>query len=87
MLFLVTCGMHSLYRWKNEPAVYSKKIFCKQATDLKIDWIWHLLLEIEAGVIGPTLLSFSITKSRFSSLYSFIYTLIININEKTRKCL
>ncbi len=25
-------------------------------TDLKIDWIWHLLLKIEAGVIGPTLL-------------------------------
>ena len=29
---------------------------CKTSTDLKIDWIWHLLLKIEAGVIGPTLL-------------------------------
>ncbi len=30
-------------------------------TDLKIDWIWHLLLKIEAAVIDPTLLYFSIT--------------------------
>ncbi len=55
------------------------------ATDLKIDWIWHLLLKIEAGVIGPTLLYSSITKSHFSRFYSF-YTLIININGiNTRK--
>ena len=40
-------------------------------TDLKIDWIWHLLLIIEAGVIGPTLPYFSITKSQFSRFYSF----------------
>ena len=54
-------------------------------TDLKIDWIWHLLLKIEAEVIGPTLPYFSITKSHFSHFYSF-YTLIININGmKTRK--
>ncbi len=48
-------------------------------TDLKIDWIWHLLLKIEAGVIGPTLLYFSITKSHFSRFYCF-YTIIINID-------
>ncbi len=55
------------------------------STDLKIDWTWHLLLEIEAGVIAPTLLYFSITKSHFSRFYS-LYTLIININGiKTRK--
>ncbi len=46
-------------------------------TDLKIDWIWHLLLKIEARVIGPTLLYFSITKSHFSRFYSF-YTPLYN---------
>ena len=35
-------------------------------TDPKIDWIWYLLLKIKTGVIGPTLLYFSITKSHFS---------------------
>ena len=55
-------------------------------TDLKIDWIYHLLLKTEAGVIGPTLLYFSITKSHFSRFYSF-YILIININGiKREKC-
>ncbi len=48
-------------------------------TDLDlIDWIWHLLLKIEAAVIGSTLLHFSITKSHFPRFYSF-YTLIMNI--------
>ncbi len=57
-----------------------------ELTDLKIDWIYHLLLKIEAGVIGPTLLYFSITKSHFSRFYSF-YILIININGiKREKC-
>ena len=36
-----------------------------QITDLKIDWIWHLLLKIEVGVIGPTLLHFSIQNHIF----------------------
>ena len=33
------------------------------STDLKIDWICHLLLKIEPGVIGPTffILAFKIT--------------------------
>ena len=43
-----------------------------ELTDLKIDWIWHLSLKIEAGVIGPTLLYFSITKSHF---FAFLFLL------------
>ena len=33
---------------------------CIRNTDLKIDWIWHLLLKIEAGVIGPTFFYFNL---------------------------
>ena len=42
-----------------------------QYTDLKIDWIWHLLLKIEAGVIGPTLLYFSIQNHIFRVFIPF----------------
>ena len=38
-------------------------MICTSTTDLKIDWIWHLLLKIEAGVIGPTLV-YSTNSSR-----------------------
>ncbi len=55
---------------------FEKKTTTKKAgiyryatTHLKIDWIWHLLLKIAAGVIGPTLLYFSITKSHFLRFY------------------
>ena len=44
---------------------------CKTSTDLKIDWIWHLLLKIEAGVIGPTLLYFSIQNHVFRVFIPF----------------
>ncbi len=37
-------------------------------TDLKIDWIWHLLLKIEAGVIGPTFSPRVVTRYRSLSL-------------------
>ncbi len=37
--------------------------------DLKIDWIWHLLLKIEAGVIGPTLLYFRSKITFFTFLF------------------
>ncbi len=47
-----------------------------QITDLKIDWIWHLLLKIEVGVIGPTLLYFSIQNHIFRIFIPL--TLIIN---------
>ena len=40
-------------------------------TDLKIDWIWHLLLKFEAGVIGPTLLYFSIQNHIFHVFIPF----------------
>ncbi len=53
-------------------------------TDLKIDWIWHLLLIIEAGVIGPTLPILVLQNHNFLVFIPF-YTLIININGiKTR---
>ncbi len=56
--------------------MYSKKILCAFSTDLKIDWIWHLLLQFEAGVIGHTLLYFSIQNHIFRVFIPFI----ININ-------
>ncbi len=56
-----------------------------RTTDLKIDWIWHILLKIEAGVIGPTLFYFGIQNHVFPRFYSF-YTILVNINGiKTRK--
>ena len=42
-----------------------------QSTDLKIDWIWHLLLKIEVGVIGPTLFYFSIQNHVFRVFIPF----------------
>ncbi len=53
-------------------------------TDQKIDWIWHLLLKIDAGVIGVYYI-LVLQNHIFSRFYSF-YTLIININGiKTRE--
>ncbi len=46
-------------------------IFNIITTDLKIDWLWHLLLKIEAGVIGPTLLYFSIQNHIFRVFIPF----------------
>ncbi len=40
-------------------------------TDLKIDWIWHLLLKIEAGVIGPTFFYFTIQNNIFCVIIPF----------------
>jgi len=59
-------------------------------TDLKIDWIWHLIINVlqilkpevmafatpPIQVIGPTLLYYCIRKSQLSRFYSF-YTLSI----------
>ena len=42
-----------------------------QSTDLKIDWIWHLLLKIEVEVIGPTLFYFSIQNHVFRVFIPF----------------
>ena len=41
-------------------------------TDLKIDWIWHLLLKIEAGVIGPTFILFIFFRV-FIIIFAFSY--------------
>ncbi len=42
-MLIAVCRFHITFTGK----VYSSV----SPTDLKIDWIWHLLLKIEAGVI------------------------------------
>ncbi len=62
--FCIEYSLHSQFAVQSShmhiSTFYSLQVYI---TDLKIDWIWHLSLKIEAGVIGPTffILAFKIT--------------------------